>query len=134
MKRWRVAIAILFLIMSPLAGSLAASDSSINSGKRLHDSQITASGQTDDIPIQEEIWWDTNLDWWAVTSLDKDRNGIHDSLQDSSSPVNVGLSFSREVTDEDEALSSMGFNIQVELPVVDAFAIGGYRTQSRFGI
>ena len=126
MKRWRVAIAILFLIMSPVAGSLAASDSSITSGKRLHNSQITASGQTDDIPIQEEIWWDTNLDWWAVTSLDKDRNGIHDSLQDSSSPVNVGLSFSRDVTDEDrKALSSMGFNIQVELPAVDALLLGG---------
>ena len=112
--------------MSPVAGSLAASDSSITSGKRLHNSQITASGQTDDIPIQEEIWWDTNLDWWAVTSLDKDRNGIHDSLQDSSSPVNVGLSFSRDVTDEDrKALSSMGFNIQVELPAVDALLLGG---------
>ena len=126
MKRWRVAIAILFLIMSPVAGSLAASDSSITLGKRIHDSQIAVSGQTDDIPIQEEIWWDTNFDWWAVTSLDQDQNRIHDSLQDSSSPVNVGLSFSRDVTDEDrKALSLMGFDIQVELPVVDALLLGG---------
>ena len=57
--------------------------------------------------------------------MDSDRNGIHDSIQISSGPVNVGLSFSRPITDDDRySLEAMGHSIAVELPSIDAVLIG----------
>ena len=57
--------------------------------------------------------------------MDMDRNGIHDSIQEAVGPVNVGLSFTRAVTDLDrQILLSRGFEIRQELPVVDAVLLG----------
>ncbi len=59
------------------------------------------------------------------TSLDSDRNGIHDSLQSEQGRVNVGLSYSREILESDiNLLSSIGFDVSVKLPVVDALLLG----------
>jgi len=57
--------------------------------------------------------------------LDADRNRIHDSLQYAEGPVNVGISYSREVTEQDRArLTLAGYAINVELPVVNALLVG----------
>ena len=68
---------------------------------------------------------DTTLDWWEYTTLDADRNGIHDSLQTAVGPVNVGLSYAREVTQTNrDDLARLGFDIHQELPIVDALLLG----------
>ena len=57
--------------------------------------------------------------------MDSDRNGIHDSIQSSTGPVNVGLSFSRPITDDDRSsLEALGHSVAVELPSIDAILIG----------
>ena len=121
-----VAVALVLILLSPLAGSIAAP--SANSKHTPLDStglQLIEEGLTTEIPIQEPIWWNSNLNWWEHTSLDLDRNGIHDSLQLAIGPVNVGISYSREVTNVDkEKLENLGFDVHIELPIVDALLLG----------
>ena len=98
-----IAVALVLILLSPLAGSIAVP--SANSNHAPLDStgfQLIEEGQTTEIPIQEPIWWDSNLNWWEHTSLDSDRNGIHDSLQTEIGLVNVGISYSRDVTNLDK--------------------------------
>ena len=111
-------MALVVLMLSPLAGSLSAPTHRFLDSDNL---QLIEEGQTTEIPQQAEIWWDEDIEWWEVTTLDIDRNGIHDSLQNAIGQVNVGLSYNHEVTEEDrELLKSLGFEINVELPVVNA--------------
>ena len=87
--------------------------------------QLIEEGQVETAPIQAPVTWLEQVPWWKTTTLDSDRNGIHDSLQFAEGPVNVGISYSREVTDQDRArLALAGYEIHVELPVVDAVLIG----------
>jgi len=126
MGRTPIAWGLVVLLISPLTGSIAASNSSItNDGYFTRGPQIVDPSHHTEVPSQAEIWWDPKVDWWEVSSLDMDRNGIHDSIQFTSSPVNIGLSYSREVSDDDRmALESMGLDIHLELPIVDAILIG----------
>ena len=122
MSRRMVAMALVVLMLSPLAGSLSAPTHHFLDSDNL---QLIGEGQTTEIPQQAEIWWDEDIEWWEVTTLDIDRNGIHDSLQNAIGQVNIGLSYDNEVTEEDrELLKSLGFEINVELPVVNALLLG----------
>ena len=90
-----------------------------------HGVQLIDKGQTQTVPNQSPVIWSEQAPWWETTALDADRNSIHDSLQFAEGPVNVGISFSRDVTDQDRNnLSLAGYEIRVELPVVDAVLIG----------
>ena len=90
-----------------------------------HGAQLIEEGQTETVPIQSPVTWLDQKSWWETTALDADRNGIHDSLQYAEGPVNVGISYSREVTEQDRVrLTLAGYEIHVELPVVDAVLIG----------
>ena len=101
----------LILFMAPLTGSLS---NEINQEE----------GWTTIIPkmmpaIQEEV------DWWDRTTLDSNRNGIHDSLESLNQPVGIGLSYSRDVTDLDVAhLESLGYQITDVIEAVDAVLLG----------
>ncbi|MEE3201253.1 MAG: S8 family serine peptidase [Candidatus Thermoplasmatota archaeon] len=126
MDRRSVAVALVLILLSPLAGSVAAPSSNV--GQRQLDPtglQLIEQGQITKIPQQGPIWWNPELDWWQHTSLDIDRNGIHDSLQLAKGSVNVGLSYAREVATGDiEKLEGLGFDIHLELPIVDALLLG----------
>jgi len=125
MKRPQIALALVALLFSPLCGSIAASSCTGSETIPLNGPQLIGHDQSDEVPDQGEIWWNPNIEWWEVTSLDEDRNGIHDSIQTASGPVNIGLSYSREFTEIDRnVLRSMGFEIHVELPVVNAVLLG----------
>ena len=126
MDRRLLALLMVVVMMSPLTGSIAASSSaSSQEGSRLGEAQIAEAGHLTSVPEQSDIWWDPHSKWWDVTTLDLDRNGIHDSIQGVEGPVNIGLSFTRAVTDSDrQSLLSMGFEIRQELPVVDAVLLG----------
>jgi len=126
MNRPPIALALVSLLMLPLSGSIAASSSGADAGTdSLRGPQLIVKGQTTEVPEQRGIWWNPDVEWWEVSTLDRDRNGIHDSIQSASEPVNIGLSFSRDFSDEDrDLLESMGFDIHLELPIVDAVLLG----------
>ena len=57
--------------------------------------------------------------------MDRDKNGIHDSLQSAEGTVNIGLSYSRPVLQGDiDLLTSLGYSVNVELPTVNALLLG----------
>ena len=81
----------LVLFLAPLTGSLG-------------NEEVTDSQWNTVIPqmtpvIHEEI------DWWQRTTMDFNRNAIFDSLETLEGPVGIGLSYGRDVTDTDVALS-----------------------------
>ena len=126
MNRTAVAVFMVAILLSPLIGSISASsDSHQDSAMATSDIQKLGMDHNRDVPLQADIWWDPDSNWWDTTSLDSDRNGIHDSLQLEEGRVNVGLSYSRELLKSDiDFLSSIGYNVSVQLPVVDALLIG----------
>ena len=121
-----MAVFIVTILLSPLIGSISAqSDSHQISAMMADDFQNLGIGHSQDAPLQADIWWDPDSNWWETTSLDSDRNGIHDSLQNETGRVNVGLSYSRTVMKSDiDFLLSIGYNVSVQLPVVNALLIG----------
>jgi len=126
MNRRVVTIFAVFLLTAPLAGSLADGGSE---EPFPNDLQIIHLNQSTDIPLQEPISWGEFVPWWQTTMMDFDRNGIHDSLQSETGIVNVGVSYSRDVLDSDLfALSLLGINVNLELPVVDALLLGGIQS------
>ncbi len=81
-------------------------------------------GWTTVIPEMTPVVYE-EVDWWDRTTLDSNRNGIHDSLETIDQPVGVGLSYSRDVTDFDVAyLESLGYQITDVIEAVDAVLLG----------
>ena len=110
------------LLLVPLAGSVAPIQISTLGEDGL---QLIDAGQQTTAPVQAPVSWTSPGPWWTWTSLDSDRNGIHDSLQTASGPVNVGLSYDGRVTDSNRLdLVRMGHEIHLELPSVNAVLIG----------
>ena len=125
------ALLCVFILVS-VTGSLAVPDY-----RPMDDDEIQLIGpeQAETVPTQSPVPWLEQASWWETTSMDSDRNGIHDSLQFTEGPVNVGISFSRDVTDKDRAsLALAGYEIHVELPVVDAVLIGAIDASEVYGI
>ena len=92
-----------------------------------------ASNDGFEFPSQENITWLNSNQWWTTSALDSDRNGIHDSIQNSTGLVNIGISFSRDVTEEDKSkIKSMGFDIRLELNSVKALLLGPVEKQQIF--
>ena len=110
------------LLLVPLAGSVAPIQISTLGEDGL---QLIDAGQQTTAPVQAPVSWASPGPWWTWTSMDSDRNGIHDSLQTASGPVNVGLSYDGRVTDSNRLeLARMGHEIHLELPSVNAVLIG----------
>ena len=115
------ALLCAFLVI-PLAGSIAPPTVMTLDEQGL---LLIEEGQTTLVPAQAPVTWANPGPWWSWTSLDADRNGVHDSLQVASGPVNIGLSYERAVTDSNRnALALLGHEIHLELPVVNALLIG----------
>ena len=115
------AVLCAFLLV-PLAGSVAPPQVSAFDSEGL---QLIDVGQQTMAPVQAPVSWASPGPWWTWTSLDSDRNGIHDSLQTASGPVNVGLSYDGRITDSNRFdLALAGHDIHLELLSVDALLIG----------
>jgi len=116
------ALCMVVLLLFPMVGSLSCPPKYLS----VDDSyvQFTKSGWTSEIPIQMELDW-VELPWWERTSLDSNRNSIHDSLEYKTGVVWVGLSYSRAVTPEDiSSIISMGIEPKIQIPAVDAVLLG----------
>ena len=126
MGRSLIAVSLVIILLSPLAGSIATPGMvEEEAAGRTEEVQRIESGHIDSVPLQNPIWWDSDVDWWTHTSLDIDKNGIHDSLQSTEGIVNIGLSYSRPVLQGDiDSLTSLGYSVNVELPSVNALLLG----------
>ena len=123
MNRRVVAIFAVFLLAAPLSGSIAEGDSNFDN---YNDFEYFLSTHSKEVPYQEPISWGELTPWWETTTMDIDRNGIHDSLQSESGVVNVGISYSRDVIDSDiQELSLLGINVNLHLPIIDVLLLGG---------
>jgi len=115
------AVLCAFLLV-PLAGSIAPPHLSEIDSEGL---QLIGQDQQTTTPVQAAVSWANPGPWWTWTSLDSDRNSIHDSLQTASGPVNVGLSYDGRITDSNRFdLALAGHDIHLELLSVDALLIG----------
>jgi len=115
------AVLCAFLLV-PLAGSVAPPHLSEIDIEGL---QLIGQDQQTTAPVQAAVSWADPGPWWTWTSLDSDRNGIHDSLQTASGPVNVGLSYAGKITDSNRFdLALAGHDIHLEILSVDALLIG----------
>ena len=118
----------LMVLMGPLIGSLSIPSPE----KQILDNgvQYLSDGQTLDVPEQDGYGWITDLGpWWDRSSLDLDRNKIHDSLQTLTIPTGIGLSYSTDVTDAHlNDLSALGMNVVDVIESVDAVLLGVVNT------
>ena len=112
------------VLMGPLIGSLSIPSPE----KQILDNgvQYLPEGQTLELPEQGGYGWITDLGpWWDHSSLDLDRNKIHDSLQTLTIPTGIGLSYSTDVTDTHiNDLSALGLNVVDVIESVDAVLLG----------
>ena len=111
MRDGKVAILLIFILTSSLMGSIYSTSDIDNKTYQ----KFNSSFEGFEFPPQKDVTWLNPDPWWMTTSLDLDRNGIHDSIQNATGPVNIGISFSREITEEDKIkLMNMGFDIRLE--------------------
>ena len=123
-KRAILAELLVLTLALPLSGSLLADGGSMvedNSPQVLLD-------QNDFTPVRTPIVNSDNQ-WWERTSLDANRNGIHDSLESDNPLQWVGLSYSRDIESSDLlSLMSLGLVPRVHVPAVNAVLLGQVET------
>ncbi|MEE2758644.1 MAG: S8 family serine peptidase [Candidatus Thermoplasmatota archaeon] len=121
-QRAPVAMMIALMLSIPFVGAIAPLAD--NGYRTLGDGQLIHTDWTTDIPAHQPLIWN-DLPWWERTTLDLDRNGIHDSLQTEVGTVWVGLSYDHTPTLEDQnRLSELGYTPKWVIPAVDAILIG----------
>ena len=121
-QRAPVAMMIVLMLSIPFVGTIAPPMD--NGFRSLGDGQLIHADWSTDIPAHQPLIWN-DLPWWERTTLDLDRNGIHDSLQTEVGTVWVGLSYDRTPTLEDQnRLSDLGYTPKWVIPAVDAILIG----------
>jgi len=109
--RTQFALLCLVLFFAPLTGSLSQPEQS--------ESQWSSVIPTMTPVVHQEV------DWWDYTTMDSNRNAIHDSLETLQGPVGIGLSYDRDVTELDtQLLESLGYEIRDVIEAVDAVLLG----------
>jgi subtilisin family serine protease len=114
---------LVLVMVLPLVGSIQpARQSPLETS---YSAQILTTDQTSEIPNQIAMPMFGELPWWEYTTLDSNRNLIHDSLETATGPVNVGLSYDHTPTLADEAkVQALGHTVNQLLHSVDALLIG----------
>ena len=118
-----LAVALVSLLLVPLAGCFAPVEGVSIEG---HEGQVLLEGQaltmptTAPGPLAEEV-----APWWERTTLDLDRNGVHDALDGAQGPVWVGLSYGTTVDEQHvAAVHQLGLAVEAVVPAVDALLLG----------
>ena len=123
-KRAILAELLVLTLVLPLSGSLLADGGSMVET----DSPHTPLDQSNFTPVRTPVIPSDNQ-WWERTSLDANRNGIHDSLESGDPLQWVGLSYSRDVGSRDLlSLMSLGLVPRVHVPAVNALLLGQVET------
>ena len=123
-RRAILAELLVLTLVLPLSGSLLADGGSMVEP----DSSHTPLDQSNSTPVRTPVIPSDNQ-WWERTSLDANRNGIHDSLESEDPLQWVGLSYSRDVGPSDLlSLMSLGLVPRVHAPAVNALLLGQVET------
>lgn len=123
-RRAILAELLVLTLVLPLSGSLLADGGSMVEDNSSHiplDQSNFTPVRTPVVPSDDQ--------WWERTSLDANRNGIHDSLESEDPLQWVGLSYSRDVGSSDLlSLMSLGLVPRVHAPAVNALLLGQVET------
>ena len=123
-RRAILAELLVLTLVLPLSGSLLADGGSMVEDNSSHiplDQSNSTPVRTPVVPSDDQ--------WWEKTSLDANRNGIHDSLESEDPLQWVGLSYSRDVGSSDLlSLMSLGLVPRVHAPAVNALLLGQVET------
>ncbi len=121
-RRVLVALALACLML-PATGSIAPM---AIEPVHIGEGQLLLPGQVRDVPHGVEgPSLMAQAPWWTRTTLDLDRNGIHDALEAQVGPVWVGLSYGTSVAPSHlEALADLGLEPVTVVPAVDALLLG----------
>ncbi|HIB24448.1 MAG TPA: hypothetical protein EYO22_07075 [Candidatus Poseidoniales archaeon] len=124
---------LVLVMVLPLVGSIQpAGQSPLDTS---YSAQILTTDQTSEIPNQIAMPMFGDLPWWDYTTLDSNRNSIHDSLESATGPVNVGLSYDHTPTVQDEAkVQALGHTVNQLLHSVDALLIGTVNASDVWGL
>ena len=122
-----LAVLVLALLMGPVTGSLVVKSEPL--GWQAVDAegvQWMPAGYSFEVPQQAEAaWLNDNTPWWERTSLDQNRNNIHDSLETFEGTTGIGLSYGVEVSDVHLAvLETMNLTVVDVIESVDAVLLG----------
>ena len=128
-----IALLLFALLMGPITGSLTASNDAERSSWTSVDSdgiQWIQSGHTFEIPEQNSPGWvDDNTPWWERTSLDLDRNEIHDSIESRIGVTGTALVYQTDVSDVHlTALADLGLNVVDVIEAVNGVLLGQVNT------
>ena len=122
LKRAPAAMMLVLMLTVPLIGAIGPVEDdgfrAMDEGQWLHDDWTT------EIPSHAPLVF-TDAPWWTWTTMDADRDGIHDNLQAETGMVWVGLSYGTDVTESHLAeLEGMGLEVVDVIEAVDAVLIG----------
>ncbi len=120
-SRSPVLLVLMLFLSAPFVGTIQPTPVEQSP---LQGAQLLLDGWTTEIPTHAPLIIDERP-WWMWTTLDGDRNGIHDSLQTATGPVWIGLSYDHQPTEQDIALlQNMGYEAKMVVPAVDAILLG----------
>ncbi len=113
---------LVIVLMTPIAGSLVM-PASQDTDEMDHVAYIS-DGWSKIVPSQHSPKAQ-DAPWWERTTLDSDRNRIHDSLQEDENKSWVGLSYGRDLIPKDiDAIHAIGIKSTIHIPAVDALLLG----------
>jgi len=122
-----LAFVVLALFMAPLTGSLVVTSEPIEwSTLDDDDFQWIRSGYTTVVPDQATpAWVGDEAPWWERTTLDMNRNKVHDSLETFFGTTGIGLSYGVDVSTHHLAqLDALGLAVVDVIESVDAVLLG----------
>ena len=125
--RRMLAVVVLAMLMGPVTGSLVIKSEPV--GWEAVDAegvQWMPTGYSFEVPQQAEAaWLNDNTPWWERTTLDMNRNNIHDSLETFVGTTGIGLSYGVEVNDLHLAeLESLNLSVVDVIESVNGVLLG----------
>jgi subtilisin family serine protease len=129
--RRTLAFVVLALFMAPLTGSLVATSEPISWTSLDEEGfQWIRSDYSTEVPAQATPGWvDDQTPWWERTTLDMNRNRVHDSLETLLGTTGIGLSYGVDVSAHHLAqLDAMGLAVVDVIESVDAVLLGQINT------
>jgi len=122
-----LAVVVLAMLMGPVTGSLVIKSEPV--GWEAVDAegvQWMPTGYSFEVPQQAEAaWLNDNTPWWERTTLDMNRNNIHDSLETFVGTTGIGLSYGVEVNDLHLAeLESLNLSVVDVIESVNGVLLG----------
>ena len=122
-----LAITVLALLLGPMTGSLVATSEPVEwVAVDKQNVQWMPSDYAQTVPEQTvPAWVGDETPWWERTTLDMNRNNIHDSLETFVGATGIGLSYGTEVNQVHlQALESLNLTVVDVIEAVDAVLLG----------